>query len=321
VAWAICNVACAGETEDTNATTTDGASDPGNSGVSSAGDGVAEVDVYVAAGAGVAGLDPGKEVVNTVDGWTVDYDKLIVTVGHVRSESTDLALDGVSGEIERGAYVVDLRQGAVRQKLSRAEVYVEPFGSVEFADHEFDMAGASAASRLLEPATDADYDLMVKGGYSIYMEGTLSNPAGQSCDLEDPLTCTPVSTITFKWGLVWATSFTGCRGFVVDDDESASVTLTIPGDHWFRSNFTPDGTLPRRAQWIADADLDRNGETTLEELKMSKASLLFTPKLDYDLAGSPIPIDTAHDFLEAQVRTVGLNTENGCQKGIPIAQP
>ena len=96
-------------------------------------------------------------------------------------------------------------------------------------------------------------------------------------------------------------------------DQTTDVTLTIPGDHWFRSNFRPESLLPRRAQWIADADLDHNGETTLEELKMIKASLLFTPELDYDLAGAPIPVDTAHDFLEAQVLTLGLNTATRCQ--------
>ncbi len=333
LAWATSNLACAGDDGDetdglsTGIETgtgaqgtgaqgtvdpTNGASDPGNSGVSSAGDGVdtddaiwGSVDLYVAAGAGVAGLEPGTNVENTVDGWTVRYDRLIVTVGSFDAytlSGDELALGHPAG------LVIDLRQAAAPQRLHGKNVTTREFG-----DFSFKLPGASAASRLVEPATDADYDLMVKGGYSIYMEGTLTHPAGQSCSPEDPKDCTPAPMLTFKWGMASATEFSGCPGFTVEPGGDTDVTLTIPGDHWFRGDFRPDGLLPRRAQWIANADLDRNGETTLEELKMIKASLLFTPELDYDLAGAPIPVDTAHDFLEAQVRTLGLNTATGCQ--------
>ncbi len=337
LAWATLNLACAGDDGDATGASssgdatgasssgdatgasssgdasdpTEGASDPGNSGVSSASDGVdtdnmgGSVWPYVAAGSGVAGLDPGAKFENTVDGWTVEYEKLIVVVGSIEANGL------TGGEIALGypaGFVIDLRQVAAPLRLNGKNVYPGEFG-----DFSFKLPGASAASTLVPPATDADYDLMVKGGFSIYMEGTLTNPAGQSCNPEDPKDCTPVPILTFKWGLASATEFSGCRGFTVERDETTDVTLTIPGDHWFRSNFRPESLLPRRAQWIADADLDHNGETSLEELKMIKASLLFTPELDYDLAGAPIPIDTAHDFLEAQVRTLGLTTATGCQ--------
>ena len=285
---------------------TDGASDPGNSSVSGAGDGFhGKVSLYVAAGSGVGGLEPGAKGENTVDGWTVDYDKLIVMVGAVAAESSDT---GESLHIGVSAgHIVDLRQASLPQILASGDFLAGLYKNVGFS-----MPGASEASRLLKPATDEDFDIMVKGGYSIYMEGRLTNPAGQSCNPEDPNKCTPAPMLTFRWGLAAATKYSGCSGLTVELDQTTRVTVTIPGDHWFRSKFTPND-LPRRAQWIADADLDRNGETTLEELKMIKASLLFTPELDYDLAGAPIPVDTAHDFLEAQVRTLGLNTATGCQ--------
>ncbi len=313
--WATSNLACAVDDPDKPMTSgSHGGSDPGNSGVSSAGDEVdtdGEVDLHVAAGGGVAGLEPGTNVENTVDGWTARYDRLIVTVGSFdayTSSSGELALGHPAG------LVIDLRQVAAPLSLDSASA---PPGDFE-EGFLFSVPGASAASRLVEPATDADYDLMVKGGYSIYMEGTLTNPVGQSCSPEDPKDCTPAPMLTFKWGLASATEFSRCRGFTVERDQTTRVTLTIPGDHWFRSNFTPGALSPRRAQWIADADLDHNGETTLEELKMIKASLLFTPELDYDLAGAPIPIDTAHDFLEAQVRTLGLNPATGCRTAAPL---
>ncbi len=325
LAWATSNLACTnddgGEEADSSSngcddTCSGGASDPENDSVSSASDGVGTsggevfglVDLYVAAGSGVAGLEPGAKVENMVDGWTVDYDKLIVTVGSFDSYTLsggELALGHPAGVI------IDLRQAAAPQRLHGKTVNPREFG-----DFSFKLPGASAASRLMSPATDADYDLMVKNGYSIYMEGTLTNPAGQSCNPEDPKDCTAAPMLTFKWGLAAATRFSGCHGFDVQPDQTTDVTLTIPGDHWFRSNFRSESLSPRRAQWIADADLDHNGETTLEELKMIKASQLFTPELDYDLAGAPIPVNTAHDFLEAQVRTLGLNTATGCQTAL-----
>ena len=315
LAWATSTLACAdddqGKLGASGASGTQGASDPGNGGVSSAGDAVdtdGEVELYVAAGDGVAGLEPGTKGEtkgeNTVDGWTVNYDRLIVTVGSLDAH----ALSG--GELALGhpaGLVIDLRQVAAPLLLDSASAWSANF------DFLFGVTGASAASRLVEPATDADYDLMVKGGYSIYMEGTLTDPAGRSCNPDDPTDCIPAPMLTFKWGLAAATTFSDCGGFTVDPDQTTEVTLTIPGDHWFRSNFRPESLYPRQAQWVADADLDHNGETTLEELKMIKASLLFTPELDYDLAGAPIPVNTAHDFLEAQVRTLGLTTATGCQ--------
>ena len=301
-----------GDGSDNGGGDTGSASDPGNDSASGAGDGVGEVVILVAAGSGVAGLEPGKKFENTVDGWTVSYDKLIVTVGKVAVSSTNGG-DAFNFGADQRSHIFDLRQAATPQEFTAGKVAPGIYEDLSFA-----VLGASETSQLVAPATGADYDLMVKGGYSIYMEGTLTNPVGQSCSPEDPKDCTPAPMLTFKWGLASATEFSRCRGFTVERDQTTRVTLTIPGDHWFRSNFTPGALSPRRAQWIADADLDHNGETTLEELKMIKASLLFTPELDYDLAGAPLPIDTAHDFLEAQVRTLGLNPATGCRTAAPL---
>lgn len=310
--WATSTLACSDDGSSTGGGSnngggdTGGASDPGNNSASGAGDGIGEVALYVAAGSGVAGLEPGANIENTVDGWTVKYDKLIVTVGYVGFGEYNH--NGIQPKLTDRGYIVDLRQAATPQLLA-----VDSVAPGNYEDLSFAVLEASDVSELLEPATDADYELMVKGGYSIYMEGTLSNPGGQSCNPEDPKDCTLAPMLSFKWRIASNTRFSGCRGFTVERDQTTNVTLTIPGDHWFRSNFRPGSLLPRRAQWMADADLDHNGETTLEELKMIKASQLFTPELDYDLAGSPIPIDTAHDFLDAQVRTLGLNPATGCR--------
>lgn len=43
--------------------------------------------------------------------------------------------------------------------------------------------------------------------------------------------------------------------------------------------------MKRYAQWIANADLDRNGETTLDELRASRASDLL-PSDKYNLSSA-----------------------------------
>ena len=83
------------------------------------------------------------------------------------------------------------------------------------------------------------------------------------------------------------------------------VKPTIHGDHWFFSNLTEGVELTDRyAQWIANADLDRNGETTISELRNVPKGQAFPAAL-YSLSGALIPIENAYDYLEAQARTLG----------------
>jgi hypothetical protein len=86
---------------------------------------------------------------------------------------------------------------------------------------------------------------------------------------------------------------------------TVQVKPTIHGDHWFFSNIAQGAEQTvRRAQWVADCDLDGDGETTLAELRAVRASQLFRAP-DYNLSGAIGTIDTAYDFFVAQARTLG----------------
>ncbi|WP_293256721.1 hypothetical protein [Nannocystis sp.] len=274
-----------------------------NQGASSAGDGVSTVNFTIEAGNGVAGLD-------VVDGWTVRYDKLLVAVGDVK-ESSGSAPESFADET---TYLVDLLQ----VPADGASMATGALARMSFESAEFSTLIPSDGT-LLILATDADRDLMVKAGYSIYIEGSMTNARGRSCRPDDPTDCTPAPMITFSWGLAAAASFSGCDGFTLSGNETAELTVTLPGDHWFLGSFSVDAERsPRRAQWVADADLDRDGETTLAELRAIKAEVLFSPKRGYDLSTVAVPVETAYDFLAAQVRTIGINSANGCGLGTPI---
>jgi hypothetical protein len=281
-----------------------------NQGASSAGDGVNAMNVTIEAGHGASGLDSGREITGVVDGWTVRYDRLLVAVGDVKESSgswPEAFADGAT-------YVVDLRQ----IPAGGASMVSGALALMSFEDSEFSTVIPSDGATLIL-ATAADRELMVKAGYSIYIEGSMTSATGRSCRPDDPTDCTPAPRIGFSWGLAAAASFSGCDGFSLSRDDTAELIVTLPADHWFLDNFGVDAERSsRRAQWVADADLDRNGETTLGELRAIDAAVLFSRKRGYDLSNAAIPVKTAYDFLAAQIRTIGINGANGCTRGVPL---
>jgi hypothetical protein len=147
----------------------------------------------------------------------------------------------------------------------------------------------------------------------------MTSAAGRSCRPDDPTDCTPAPIIAFSWGLAAAANFSGCEGFTLGQDDIAELTVTLPGDRWFLGGFSADAERSRRrAQWVADADLDRDGETTLDELRAIDAAVLFSRARGYDLSDAPIPVETAYDYLAAQIHAIGVNSANGCALGTPL---
>lgn len=96
----------------------------------------------------------------------------------------------------------------------------------------------------------------------------------------------------------------GDAGFAVPSGGAVQVKPTIHGDRWVFTNVTRGVEVTeRRAQRIADSDLDRNGETTLDELRQVQAADVLpspTCNLPGALTGA---VSTAFDDLEAQADT------------------
>ncbi len=69
-------------------------------------------------------------------------------------------------------------------------------------------------------------------------------------------------------------------------------------------------------QWIADSDTNQDGTVTQAELVAIDAAELFTSARMYSLAGAPMVIADAWDFVIAQVTTQGhFQGEGECQWG------
>jgi hypothetical protein len=296
-------LACSGGPGPDTATDVTGASaDKDPISISSAGDGVqGTFSIAVKPGYGAASVELG-------DGWSVRYTRFLVTLGELTAHTAS------GGSIvSTDAYLVDMLAAfpgdGTLLRLDEVEVnYYE----------DFSLTRPAGGALLAWNTTTADRKLMRDGGYSLYLEGALTQTAGSLCLPGAGTTCAPPKIVRFAWGIPIGTQFTGCPGFDVGADSPGEVTWTISGDRWFRTGFAADPEQSRlKGQWIADADLDRDGETTVDELRSFPASRLFTATHGYTLDDAPIPVDTAYDFLVAQAHMMGLDPANGCTAAIP----
>jgi hypothetical protein len=155
--------------------------------------------------------------------------------------------------------------------------------------------------------------MMVQGGFSIYLAGSITKPGGQSCRPTAPTDCVAVGAtgVSFAFGLPSATAADDCgppegaSGIAVPSGGTVPVKLTIHGDHMFFSNMNLGvEDVDRLAQWLADSDLNRDGQATIDELKMVQAADVFMSPT-YNLSNAfGATIGTAYDYLVTQERTV-----------------
>lgn len=264
----------------------------------SVGDGiVGAVDLVLQPGEGVAGVDAGV----VLDGWTVHYSKVIVGLH-------DLNLSLEDGNVlSGGAWLIDLTKlPAAGQSIGGADARISAswFG--------FSLANRGSFVSVVG-VEEADLKAMSESGLSLYIEGTIEKKDGQSCTPGAPTDCAAAPVVTFRWGLPIDSTYGLCDGVQVTDTQMSTLTFELPATHWLHTNFTDRGAgLPLRAQWIADADADRDGETTLEELMKIDAATLLPRELDYDFTGGGV-IDTGYDFLVAQARLLGRDARGMCE--------
>ena len=280
--------------------------------------GTGTVQVFVAAEATVAqGLRPGTGGEDIVDGWAVDYDRFVVAVGNFHARRSAQSDD----EFELpDVHVFDLTgipsSGVI---IGEGEVTAARWDRVGF-----DMPAPTADDQRHESVATADYERLLAAKASLLVAGTLSKADGRSC-LPGTDDCVDAPTITFEWVVPAATAFADCAppdgdsGFAVPTGGSVQVKPTIHGDHWFFSDISEGVEVTqRRAQWVADADLDRDGVTSEEELKQVPAADAFPSEL-YSLSNPFGPIETAWDYLVVQARTLGdFQGEGECPTRTPL---
>lgn len=228
-----------------------------------------------------------------VDGWTVRYDKFLVTFGDLQVADRD----GNLGTTLPAQRVFDLHAKgphAVHQATLEARrwdrVGISVLGAVQ----------ASAGN-----ASAADVKLMNDKGTSVYVEGAATKGA---------------QTVTFAWGFTTATSYGECReetsgeGVAVPTGGTATIQFTIHGDHFFYDDLqSQDPSL--RFEAIAAADANADGHVTLDEL--AQVDLTSLPLGQYGTGGDGSVTNLA-GFLAALSRTlVHYQGEGHCHSGTP----
>lgn len=282
----------------------------------------------------VEGLTAGDGNEDIADGWDVRFDRYIATVGHVHlSLATDPDVEEEADEI----HVVDLTEvGSGGLALWRFEGLRASEWQVGYGTPG---AGHGSPSRH-GSVSETDFQQLVDADATYLISGELTRQDGQSCppallatpgdataDGEnasgDP--CYPADTVTFALAVRAETGFELCgvdgmSGLSVPEGGERSVAITIHGDHMFFNGFPTDSELQtvRLAQWLADCDLNLDGEVTQEELEAIAPSELGELDARYNLNQ---PFDSLRDepntmwtYLRAQLKTQGhFEGEGECQ--------
>ncbi|MFO0723942.1 MAG: hypothetical protein U1E65_09185 [Myxococcota bacterium] len=244
--------------------------------------------------------DPGGEA-GFVDGWTLRYQKFLVTFHALEIADSD----GTLGARFEGSVLVDNTKPGRKELVRFSDVEARAFDSVSY-----EIKPATPSSTLLG-ATEADRAMMVEHGYSIYLAGaaTKTGTAGQAI------------TKTFHLGFALGTKYSACQqpaesghaivGIVVTDGGSDVSELTTHGDHPYydRLKASPDPAIQTvlRFDEKAAADADGDGELTMEELDQARIDVR-----KYDPSGFDAPNLGA--FMRALARTIGhFRGEGECQ--------
>jgi len=225
----------------------------------------------------------------TADGWSVDYERLLVHVASFEVAGADRVLTASAANL-----LVDYASPGPKPLLAATVRKARLWEDVHFVVAPVGAEELTLTSEIAAPEVEA----FQKAGLAVFVRGTATRGPEKK---------------TFAWGFTSSTQFGACTGgLTVAPDEATRVNVTMRGDVLF-ADEAKEGATTRFAA-IAAADADKNGEVTLEELA---AIPLETARL----AGGAYGGDAANlaVFVEAQtVRLVGAYGSGGTCTGEPV---
>jgi hypothetical protein len=274
------------------------------------------------------GLSAGEGVEQIQDGWSVEFDQYLVALGHITftRSSSEVEAEGVFNAESSAphAYVVNLKAIPTSGlELWRAEGMRAARWDVSY---ETPLASEGAVAGPSVSAEDAAK--MNDEGLTYLISGELTQTGGLSCPPSELATppeglvsteqnevgdsCYPAETVRFEVSADAETVYGPCEldgvpGVAVPSGGEATVALTLHVDHLFFNGFPEgaEGGISRRAQWLANSDLNLDGVVTMEELAAISPDRLLDPAL-FQLGGSPLtPLDNLSTYVRAQLKTQG----------------
>ncbi|HVK85683.1 MAG TPA: hypothetical protein VM513_16300 [Kofleriaceae bacterium] len=233
------------------------------------------------------------------DGWSVSFDKFLVSIGNVAGK----AGEGGDEVGDTSFHIVDLAQASNGDGFELAS-FDAPGGDYDHYGYQLRSdAGATALN-----AEAADVTAMKAAGYAIWVQGSATNGAESK---------------TFDWGFTATYTFAHCDLGASIDGNALVAQATIHADHLFYDDAVSDE--PNVAfQLLADADgaagSPPDGAITLDELAAVdiRGETRYQVGSNTDLAGNTIT--NLRQYVELQSKTVGhINGEGHCEE--QLAQP
>lgn len=258
------------------------------------GSGSGAVQIFVVPESSItSGISAGPDPEEIHDGWTLAYDRFLVSIGNFRARRTDTG-DSVTAP---GTFVLDLKNAP-----SSGYVVAEfnDLAAVRWDKLGYDMPSARGDAQPVPPARAEDASFMASNGYSVYYEGTASKDG---------------TSIGFHWGFSAGTSFDDCEspdgipGFAVPAGGTVQIKPTIHGDHQLFDNVTQGVEITERlAQWFQTCDENADSVLALEELGQCDI-VLAMPSPPYDLTGVTDQDGdgrlSVYDFVATEMKTLG----------------
>jgi hypothetical protein len=243
----------------------------------------------------VDGLQSGTGEENILDGFDVEFNRYIASIGFVQMAQ----IDGNNPQSSSVVGIADLT--SLPTTLPQLTAFTG-IATGQYTEFGFETPAPEADVVNINSVPAEEVDAMVANGWSFVIEGTI----------------TQVSDGATKSFLIEAdvpTVYSACavEGLEpgVNVSANSSVDLTLHGDHIFFNGFPEEeGNVQRLAQWLWDVE-DTDGNDVLTRVDFEAATdvgSLFPspPQGVYELTGGPItPINDAWDFIRAQLGTQG----------------
>ena len=251
------------------------------------------------------GIPSGNGDEEITDGYSATFDRYIIALGLVDMSQLDATNRQTSSVVSVADYV---SLPTTNPELTAFNGIVEG----QYTEFGFSTPAPDANVLNVNSVAQSDVDAMIANGWSYIIEGRLTRVSDGA-------------TRDFLIEAAVPTTYTACA---VEDLEpgvnvsrNASVDITMHGDHLFFNGFPEEeGAVNRQAQWMWDI-ADTNGDEVLTRVDFEAATDIGTlfpspPAGDYELTGGPLPINTAWDFVRAQLGTQGhIFGEGECEWG------